>query len=91
MLDYLIIEMYIEPNDIYMDVFCWDYTKNDIYTVKYMYWVARNVLYKETIMGYSESSIRSQALALQAFSWKENALYVIYHLIRNLSHMSIHW
>ena len=57
--DIRLLEDYVAPADIPFirslaissdhrwDTFCWSYTKNGQYTVKYGYWVARNLLKAE--------------------------------------------
>ena len=62
------------------DTFCWNYTKNDQYTVKSGYWVARNLLKAEDEKEVLEPSVTK----LQAFAWTIKAPHKICHLIRQL-------
>ena len=82
---------YVAPADIplirslaissthHRDTFCWNYKRNDQYTVKYRYWVAQNLLRTEDEMEVLEPSITK----LQAFAWKEKAPQKICHLCGN--------
>ena len=62
------------------DTFCWNYTKNGLYTVKSGYWVARNLLRREEEKEILEPNITK----LQAFAWKIKAPQKIRHLIWQL-------
>ena len=62
------------------DTFCWNYTKNGQYTVKYGYWVAQNLLKPEEEKEILEPSITT----LQAFAWKLKAPRKMCHLIWQL-------
>ena len=62
------------------DTYCWSYTRNDQYTVKYGYWVAQNLLKTEEEKEVLEPSITK----LQAFAWKLKAPTKICHLIWQL-------
>ena len=57
--------------------YCWSYTKNGMYTVKSGYWVARNLLNRETVDPRVDPSITK----LQAFAWKVQALPKLKHFI----------
>ena len=73
-----VLENYVNPEDIPLiqslainqeyqrDKYCWSYTKNEMYTVKSRYLVARNFLNKEMVETQGEPSITK----LQAFAWK---------------------
>ena len=69
------------------DTFCWNYTKNGLYTVKSGYWVARNLLRREEEKEILEPSITK----LQAFAWKIKAPQKIRHLTWHLitSHVAV--
>ncbi|XP_013601232.1 PREDICTED: uncharacterized protein LOC106308638 [Brassica oleracea var. oleracea] len=60
--------------------FCWSYTKSGIYTVKYGYWVASNLMQPEEEKEILEPSITK----LHAFAWKIKAPQKIRHLIWQL-------
>ena len=62
------------------DTFCWNYTRNGQYTVKFGYWVAQNLLKTEEEKEVMEPSITK----LQAFAWKIKAPKEICHLIWQL-------
>lgn len=76
-----LLEKYINPEDIpliqslaiiqgyHRDVYCWSYTKNVMYIVKSEYWVAMNLLNRDTMETHAEPSITK----LQAFDWKIQA------------------
>ena len=69
------------------DTFCWNYTKNDLYTVKSGYWAARNLLRREEEKEILEPNITK----LQAFAWKIKAPQKIRHLTWHLitSHVAV--
>ncbi|KAF3555946.1 hypothetical protein F2Q69_00014681 [Brassica cretica] len=87
-----LLENYVNPDDIPLtrslaissthrrDTFCWNYTRNDQYTVKSGYWVARNLLKAAEEKEVLEPSITK----LQAFAWKLKAPTKICHLIWQL-------
>ena len=87
-----ILEDYVHPDDIplirsmaissthRLDTFCWNYTKNDQYTVKSGYRVAQNLLKPEEEKEILEPSITQ----LQAFAWKLKAPRKMCHLIWQL-------
>ena len=59
------------------DTFCWSYTKNGQYTVKFGYWVATNLMRDD-----EDAEVLQPSLAkLQAFAWSVNAPQKICHLI----------
>ena len=60
--------------------FCWNYIKNDQYTVKSGYWVARNLMRNDEEKQILEPSITK----LQAFVWKVEAPKKICHLMWQL-------
>ena len=62
------------------DTFCWNYTKNDQYTVKSGYWTATNIMKDDEENEIQESSITKH----QTFSWKVKEPQKICHLIWQL-------
>nr|VDD21703.1 unnamed protein product [Brassica oleracea] len=78
--DARLLEQYVDQEDIQMiqslaishthrrDTFCWSYTKNGQYTVKYGYWVATKILTDDEEKEVMEPSITK----LQVFAWKVN-------------------
>nr|VDD54831.1 unnamed protein product [Brassica oleracea] len=90
--DVNLLGQYVNPTDIPLtrslavssthrrDTFCWNYTKNENYTVKSGYWVAQNLLTTEDEKEVLEPSITK----LQAFAWKLKAPKKICHLIWQL-------
>ena len=86
------MEQYVDQEDIPMiqslainlthrrDTFCWNYTKNGQYTVKYGYWIVTNLL-----PDVEEKEVLKPIIAkLQSFAWKVNAPQKICHLIWQL-------
>ena len=84
-----VLEDYVHPGDIPLirsmaissthrhDTFCWEYMRNDQYTVKSGYWVAQNLLNP-----YEEKEILEPSITkLQAFAWKLKAPRKMCHLI----------
>ena len=76
-----LLENYVNPEDIPLirslnissihrrDTFCWNYTRNDQYTIKSGYWVAQNLLKRAEEKEVLEPSITK----LQAFAWNLKA------------------
>ena len=62
------------------DTFCWNYTRNDQYTVKSGYWVPQNLLQTQE----EKEVLEPSNTKLQAFAWKLKAPKKICHLIWQL-------
>ena len=87
-----LLDNYVHPEDIPLirsmaissthrrDTFCWNYTRNDQYTVKSGYWVAQNLLKQEEEKEILEPSITK----LQDFAWKLQAPRKMCHLVWQL-------
>ena len=73
----LLIRSLALSQSTHRDTFCWNHTMSGQYTLKSVYWVARNILIREPEIEYSELIITN----LYVFGWKANAPQKMCHLI----------
>lgn len=64
---------------LHCDTFCWSYTKSGLYTIKFGYWMARNILKPREDVVYTKPSITKLELLLSQdmlLSWSLNHFYM---------------
>ena len=73
------LEKYVHPDDILLiqslaisqgyqrDKYCWNYTKNVMYTVKSGYWVATNILNREPMEYIKSRASQNSKLLLEKY------------------------